>query len=156
FVEGGLPLLLPHPKLFAVLAATGVILGAVYMLWMFQKVMFGPLANPRNQTLSDLTFREKCVFAPVLALIFVMGLYPAPFLRRMDASIARVMGEYKRKLDESIKIGEGTPSLLPVTSVGISEKNEPPKRQDAKMIGSLRGTAPLGLLLEPGIAGNSQ
>ena len=68
-------------------AATGMILGAIYMLWMFRRVIFGPLTNPENQTLKDLNGREILILAPVVALILFMGLYPQPFLSRMKPSI---------------------------------------------------------------------
>jgi NADH-quinone oxidoreductase subunit M len=68
-------------------AATGVILGAIYMLWMFRRVIFGPLANPENQKLRDLNGREIVILAPVVALIFFMGVYPEPFLSRMKPAI---------------------------------------------------------------------
>src|SRR5439155_26244074 len=62
------------------LAVAGVVLGAVYMLWMYQRVIFGPLKHAENKTLVDLSRREVVVFAPILALMLVMGLYPRPFL----------------------------------------------------------------------------
>jgi NADH-quinone oxidoreductase subunit M len=68
-------------------AATGVILGAIYMLWMFRRVIFGPLTNPENQKLQDLNGREILIFVPILALIFFMGVYPKPFLDRMKPSV---------------------------------------------------------------------
>src|SRR5499433_3614125 len=54
---------------WAAVAATGVILSAVYMLWMFQRVMFGPVTHEENRTLKDLSVRERLVFAPLLILI---------------------------------------------------------------------------------------
>ena len=72
---------------WAAAAATGVILGAIYMLWMFRRVIFGPLANPENQKLHDLTGREIFIFVPILALIIFMGVYPQPFLDRMRPSV---------------------------------------------------------------------
>ncbi|HLG14477.1 MAG TPA: NADH-quinone oxidoreductase subunit M [Blastocatellia bacterium] len=71
---------LPHARLFAALAASGMILSAVYMLWMYQRVIFGETRNPANQKLADLNGRERFVLAPVIALVFVMGIYPSPFL----------------------------------------------------------------------------
>jgi NADH-quinone oxidoreductase subunit M len=73
------------------LAATGVILSAVYMLWMFQRVMFGPVTHPENEKLSDLSLRERLVFAPLLILIFWMGVMPQPFLDRMQPSLDRTL-----------------------------------------------------------------
>ena len=68
-------------------AASGVILGAIYMLWMFRRVFFGPLAIPENQKLADLNRRELLILAPIVALIVMMGVYPQPFLSRMKPSI---------------------------------------------------------------------
>jgi NADH-quinone oxidoreductase subunit M len=76
---------------WAVVAATGVILSAVYMLWMFQRVMFGPVTREENEKLSDLTFRERLVFAPLLLLIFWLGVFPQPFLDRMQPALDRTL-----------------------------------------------------------------
>jgi NADH-quinone oxidoreductase subunit M len=79
-----------HPWATAV-ATTGVILGALYLLWMYQRVIFGPIVHEENTRLTDLTPREITVLAPVLAICLVMGLYPAPILRYMQPSIARML-----------------------------------------------------------------
>ncbi len=71
----------------AILGTTGVILGAVYLLWMFQRVMFGPVTNPENKSLKDLSVREIAMFAPLVVLFVFMGLYPKPFLVRMEPSV---------------------------------------------------------------------
>ncbi len=68
-------------------AASGVILGAVYMLWMFRRVIFGPLSNPENQKLQDLTSRELLILTPIVLLIVFMGVYPQPFLSRMQPAV---------------------------------------------------------------------
>jgi NADH-quinone oxidoreductase subunit M len=68
-------------------AATGVILGAVYMLWMFRRVIFGPLTGAENRQLSDLNGRERLILAPILLLIVFMGVYPQPFLSRMEPAV---------------------------------------------------------------------
>jgi len=68
-------------------AATGVILGAIYMLWMFRRVIFGPLNNPENQKLKDLNGRELLILTPIIFLIVYMGVYPQPFLSRMQPAV---------------------------------------------------------------------
>jgi len=78
-------------KWWAVLAATGVILSACYMLWMFQRVIFGPVTHAENEKLSDLTGRERLVFAPLLLLIFWLGVQPQPFLDRMQPALDRTL-----------------------------------------------------------------
>ena len=79
--------LLPHAKTFAALAATGMILSAVYMLWMYQRVIFGEVTNDENRKLSDLSGRERLVFVPIIALILWMGVYPSMFLSRSDPTV---------------------------------------------------------------------
>ena len=78
------------PKLTAV-AATGVILSAVYMLWMFQRVNYGPVKNPKNAALPDLTLRELVMVAPIVAMCILMGVLPNIFLRPMEPSVNRVI-----------------------------------------------------------------
>jgi NADH-quinone oxidoreductase subunit M len=73
--------------LWTALASTGVILGAIYMLWMLRRVIFGPLSHSENKTLQDLNGREILILAPVVTLIVFLGIYPQPFLRRMTPSI---------------------------------------------------------------------
>jgi NADH-quinone oxidoreductase subunit M len=75
----------------ASIAATGVILAAVYILWMFQRVMFGPITNEKNRGLRDLSPREFWTLAPVIALIVWIGVYPNPFLRKLDVPVAELM-----------------------------------------------------------------
>ena len=78
-------------KVYVIIAATGVILAAVYMLWMFQRVMFGKLDNPKNQTLTDLSLREIVVLVPIVVFIVWIGVYPKPFLNRMEQSVNQVL-----------------------------------------------------------------
>jgi NADH-quinone oxidoreductase subunit M len=91
---------LPGAMWFSILAALGVVLGAVYMLLLVERVFFGPLRNEKNQGLSDLSVREGFVLAPMIALIFVMGLLPRPFLqpavRPVERLVERLQGAEQR------------------------------------------------------------
>src|SRR5947207_12792015 len=69
------------------LAGTGVIWAAVYMLWMLQRVVFGTKTSEANSKLSDLNLREAGLLLPLLALMLFMGVYPSPFLKRSSASL---------------------------------------------------------------------
>ena len=82
---------------YAIIATSGVILSAVYMLWMFQRVMFGELDNPKNQKLEDLNAREIAIMVPLVALIFIMGVYPTPFLDKMAPAIDKVIQQSKTR-----------------------------------------------------------
>jgi NADH-quinone oxidoreductase subunit M len=81
--------------LVTMLAATGVIWAAVYMLWMLQRVLFGETTNPENARLRDLNPREIGLILPLMFLMLFMGVYPRPFLDRSKAAVesirARVM-----------------------------------------------------------------
>src|SRR5437867_1716644 len=78
-------------KWWAAVAAAGIVLGAAYMLWLYQRTMFGKIENPKNERLPDLNAREFATFAPLLILAVWIGLYPTPFLRRLDSSVSRVI-----------------------------------------------------------------
>jgi NADH-quinone oxidoreductase subunit M len=83
--------------LYAVLGTAGIILAAVYMLWMFQRVMFGPVTQDANRGLTDLAPREMAVLVPVLVLIVWIGVYPQPFLRTTDASVKQLLARVHLK-----------------------------------------------------------
>ena len=82
---------LGHGRLLAVLAATGVVLGAIYMLWMYQRVVFGTVGNEKNRHLPDMNAREVAYMLPLLLFVFWIGLYPHTFLRKMEASVSAVV-----------------------------------------------------------------
>jgi NADH-quinone oxidoreductase subunit M len=79
-----------HPWIVTMLAATGVIWAAVYMLWMLQRVVFGPLTNPENAGLLDLNKREIGLLVPLLVLMLFMGVYPRVFLDRSKPSVETI------------------------------------------------------------------
>jgi NADH-quinone oxidoreductase subunit M len=76
---------------FAAFAASGVILSAVYMLWMFQRVNYGPVTNEKNAALPDLTVREWFALAPAIVMAVVMGVVPTLFLRPMEPAVDRLV-----------------------------------------------------------------
>jgi NADH-quinone oxidoreductase subunit M len=78
-------------RLAAVLAALGVILGAVYLLWAYQRMWHGPLEREENRGIGDLTGREWAILGPLVAAIVVLGLFPRPVLERVEPSARRVV-----------------------------------------------------------------
>jgi len=78
-------------KAWAAVAASGIVLGAAYMLWLYQRTMFGKIENPKNEGLKDLNLREFATFAPLIVLAIWIGIYPKPFLDRLDTSVAKVV-----------------------------------------------------------------
>ena len=75
-----------YPAAVAI-ACLGMVLGAVYMLWMVQRVFWGPLDNPVMQSMPDINAREILVIAPLLVCISWIGIYPSTFLSPMEAAV---------------------------------------------------------------------
>ena len=84
-------------QLTAILAATGVILAAVYMLRMFQRVMFGKLDKEENQRLLDLSKREIAVLVPIVVFIVLIGVYPNAFLKKMEPTVNQLIETVQSK-----------------------------------------------------------
>ena len=79
----------------AALATTGIVLGAAYMLFLYRRVVFGKLEKDDLKAILDLSPREIAIFVPLIAVTIWMGIYPAPFLEVMDASIANLIEQHK-------------------------------------------------------------
>ena len=95
-----MPHFIPSPRGLGALAATGVIFGAIYLLYMFQKVFFGKLDKAKNGGLKDLSGRELSVFIPLVIGIFLMGLFPRPLLQVMEPSVQKFMRDFGRRVAE--------------------------------------------------------
>jgi NADH-quinone oxidoreductase subunit M len=76
---------------WAVAGGSGIVLGAAYMLWLFQRTMFGKLDNPANEKLPDLNLRELATLVPLIVVAFWIGLYPAPFFKALDKPVVKLV-----------------------------------------------------------------
>jgi NADH-quinone oxidoreductase subunit M len=79
----------------AALSATGLILGAVYMLYLYRRVIFGKITKESLKDILDLSPREIAVFAPLVVIVLWMGIYPVPFLEVMDASVVNLIDRFE-------------------------------------------------------------
>ncbi len=82
---------------WAAFAVTGIVLGAAYMLWLYQRTMFGALENPKNADLPDLSLRELTTLVPIVVMCFWIGLYPSPFLSRTEASVNYILARVHKQ-----------------------------------------------------------
>ncbi|RII30892.1 MAG: NADH-quinone oxidoreductase subunit M [Geobacter sp.] len=117
---------------YTVIATSGVILSAVYMLWMFQRVMFGELDNPKNQKLLDLNAREIGIMLPLIALIFIMGVYPNPFIEKMQPAINKLIAQTKTSsvtaqlpVDQVLPAGHPVVAPAPEQNPAAEQQNVP-------------------------------
>jgi NADH-quinone oxidoreductase subunit M len=100
---------------FATLAALGVILGAVYMLLLVERVFFGTITNDHNRHLPDLSVREGFVLAPMIALIVVMGVMPQPFLAPAKPAVDRLVRRFQAV---EVRLGKGPQVGTDTTAIG--------------------------------------
>src|SRR3954468_18667944 len=130
-------------KVWAAFAGSGVVLGAAYMLYLYQRTMFGKVDNPKNERLLDMSHREFATFAPLLVLAVWMGIYPAPFLRRLETSVQQIVLRVSPQY--AAKYAECNPTP---TAEAIAASNNPA----AKFLTTLPCDAngnPLPVLREP-------
>jgi NADH-quinone oxidoreductase subunit M len=100
---------------YAVFATTGVIFAAVYMLWMFQRVMFGELTNPKNAELEDLSAREIIIMLPLLLFVFWIGVYPNTFFEKMNPAMQQVIDQVKVRQAQAMEV---PPAAAPAAHEG--------------------------------------
>lgn len=87
----------------AMLALTGIILGAAYMLWLYRKVIFGELTKENLKSITDLNWREIGIFAPLVAIALFMGIYPDPFLEVLHVSVENLLSQMALASDAGIE-----------------------------------------------------
>ncbi len=78
-------------KAWAAWGVIGIILGAAYLLWLYQRVMFGPVTNPANEHLPDLNLREQATLVPLVLLALWIGVYPKPLFRYLDVPVRQIV-----------------------------------------------------------------
>ncbi len=83
----------------AIIAAVGVLLAAVYLLWAYERVFTGPLDKPENEKLIDLSFREIAILVPMAVLIVFLGVYPKPALDRIEPSVELILDRIETSTD---------------------------------------------------------
>jgi NADH-quinone oxidoreductase subunit M len=91
-----------------VVAGLGVILAAVYMLWMFQRVMFGEVDKEENRNLKDLNLREAGILLVMVFFIIQFGVYPKPYIDRIQPSIKAVLKRVEERSTAHINTGTDT------------------------------------------------
>jgi NADH-quinone oxidoreductase subunit M len=94
----------------ATVAATGVILSATYMLWMFQRVNYGPVTNEKNTGLRDLSPREWAILVPIIAVAVLMGVMPNLFLRPIEPSVNRMLNQIHAVAPVRVQVSHQPPA----------------------------------------------
>jgi NADH:ubiquinone oxidoreductase subunit 4 (subunit M) len=122
----------PFFQLQAILASLGVVLAAVYMLSVVQKMFFGPLSNPKNQHLSDVSPREVIAVAPLIAMVFVIGFFPRIFLAPMEPTVEALLERYREQRAEFVEQEAGAGARLLSRRGGPLERGYPLSPEEKK------------------------
>ena len=130
----------PAPKLMGAISASAVILAAMYLLTMYQKLMFGPLDKPENKAVRDIHGRETWVFGIVVAAALVMGLAPQPILSRSEKSVDAFVANYRDRLADSKRDAGRAAARLP--GARRPPRRRPPRRPRPLPAPSPEGNAP--------------
>lgn len=103
---------------WAAWAVIGIVLGAAYLLWLYQRVMFGPVTNPANEHLPDLNAREFATLIPLVLLAFWIGIYPKPLFRVLDAPVRQIVEQVNPNFYNSAT-AQGYGVKVPVAAAGV-------------------------------------
>ncbi|HUI46586.1 MAG TPA: NADH-quinone oxidoreductase subunit M [Nitrospirota bacterium] len=101
-----------HYKPYAVISCLGIILGAGYMLWLYQRVAFGKITNPHNEHLADMNLREVAAALPLVLLVFVIGLYPNSAFGIMHVSVSNLIEHMHAKVESAPAVAQALGTIL--------------------------------------------
>ena len=108
-------------RTYTILAASGVILAAVYMLWMYQRVVFGVVTHPENEGMKDLSAREWAYLLPMVLFVFWIGFYPRTFLDKMEPSVNALVNGYHAGLVTSVAENAAPPTGDRIPAAGLAK-----------------------------------
>ncbi len=111
---------------WAAWAVSGIVLGAAYMLWLYQRTMFGPCDNPKNQALKDLSFREVMTLVPLVVGAFWIGLYPKPFFNVLERPVTNIVERVNPGFF-SAPVATGPAAKTPASRVAVTPPASSPK-----------------------------
>jgi NADH-quinone oxidoreductase subunit M len=100
-------------KAWAAWASLGIVLGAAYLLWLYQRTMFGPITHEANKSLPDLNLREYAVLLPLVALAFWIGIYPKPFFAYIERPVQRIVQQVNPGF---YQVSRSQPAISPVAA----------------------------------------
>jgi NADH-quinone oxidoreductase subunit M len=103
---------------YGLVSTLGLVLGAVYLLWMYKRVMYGPITKEENKGLKDMTGREYAYLLPIIVFIVWIGVYPMPFLDKMDASVQHLVQVVH---NQGTAIADARSNSI--TNVGFTKRN---------------------------------
>ncbi len=130
-------------KVWAAWAVPGVVLAAAYLLWLYQRVFFGPVTNPKNEKLVDLTPREVLTFAPLVICAFWIGLYPKPFFQILDQPVNQIVMTARPELRKPVLAA--TPEAQPAAAPAVTPATGPAPQHAAPATTTKPASGPVAM-----------
>jgi NADH-quinone oxidoreductase subunit M len=109
-------------KAWAAWGSLGIVLGAAYLLWLYQRTMFGTVTHEVNKTLRDLSLREYVVILPLVVLAFWIGIYPKPFFAYIEKPVQKIVEQVNPRFYEQAKRALPVPVAPPVAPANVEVK----------------------------------
>jgi len=103
-------------KTWAAFAVSGIVLGAAYLLWLYQRTMFGPITNSKNEKLSDLNLREWAYMLPLVVWAFWIGVYPKPYFEILEKPVAKIVKRIQPDYYRARGLRDPLPAPVPVAA----------------------------------------
>jgi NADH-quinone oxidoreductase subunit M len=100
--------------MWAAFSVLGIVLAAAYLLWLYQRVMFGPVTHAANEKLRDLNLREMVTLVPLVLWCFWIGIYPKPYFEVLERPVAQLVERVKPRAAEQARHGGQARRALPV------------------------------------------
>ena len=119
-------------KVWAAWAVPGIVLGAAYLLWLYQRVFFGQVTNEKNAKLADLTPREVVYFMPLLIMAFWIGLYPKPFFQILDQPVNQLVQTVRPELNQNKPALAEKPAMAPAVMPSANPAAAPAQHESPK------------------------
>lgn len=119
-------------KILAILGVSTVILAAGYLLWMYQRIMHGPLEKKKILSFQDMNIRELIYLVPIIIMMFWLGIYPQTFLRKMDVSVHHLINQVTKKEKIFTQIQKDHPIKNHLLQNSLEEKTDKNKKKEEK------------------------
>ncbi len=110
----------------ATIAATGVILAAIYLLWLVQKVFFGPITNEENRNVPDIAWNEVAALVPLVVFMVWIGVHPNTFLKKMQPSVQHLIATMNGETNQ--KVMQASRPVVESPSRRVAELTQPDRR----------------------------
>jgi NADH-quinone oxidoreductase subunit M len=123
-LSGAFQSAVPHGMIFAILGASGVIWGACYLLWMYQKVFYGQIHHDENKTLPDIDRRERISLVPLVAMAVIMGVASPYWMKSIEPAVVSTLPQAAGVKAQALKHSDQNKTVVPASPAAVAVKTD--------------------------------